>query len=164
MLTQHCPIEMAAEIVAERWNRLIIRDLMGSGRGFNDLHRCLPISRSMLAERLRRLERAGVVTRTSHGSGRVVEYRLAEAGRELEPLRMALGDWSVRRGPSPTSGTPRRRLDRGGMNNSTRPVAASPVAVFTVVVDNTKVNVALPRSRGRLIAFAAGSVITAAAP
>src|SRR5688500_3057514 len=89
---------MAAEIVAERWNLLIIRDLMGPGRGFNDLHRCLPrISRSMLADRLRRLERAGVVTRTPHGSGRVVEYRLTEAGRELEPLLLALGDWSVRR-------------------------------------------------------------------
>ncbi len=72
--------------------------LMGPGRGFNDLHRCLPrISRSMLADRLRRLERAGVVTRTPHGSGRVVEYRLTEAGRELESLLLALGDWSVRR-------------------------------------------------------------------
>ena len=98
MLTQYCPIEVAAEIVAERWNLLIIRDLMGPGRGFNDLHRCLPrMSRSMLAERLRRLERAGVVTRTPHGSGRLVEYRLTEAGRELEPLLLALGDWSVRR-------------------------------------------------------------------
>ncbi len=98
MLSQYCPIEMAAEIVAERWNLLIIRDLMGPGRGFNDLHRCLPrISRSMLADRLPRLERAGVVTRTPHGSGRVVEYRVTEAGRELEPLLMALGDWSVRR-------------------------------------------------------------------
>lgn len=98
MLSQYCPIETAAEVVAERWNLLIIRDLMGPGRGFNDLHRCLPrISRSMLADRLRRLERAGIVTRTPHGSGRVVEYELTEAGRELEPLLMALGDWSVRR-------------------------------------------------------------------
>ncbi|HSK58132.1 MAG TPA: helix-turn-helix domain-containing protein [Actinomycetospora sp.] len=98
MLTQYCPIETAAEIVAERWNLLIIRDLMGPGRGFNDLHRCLPrISRSMLADRLRRLERAGVVTRTSHGVGHAVEYRLTEAGRELEPVLLALGDWSVRR-------------------------------------------------------------------
>jgi DNA-binding HxlR family transcriptional regulator len=98
VLTQYCPIETAAEIVGERWNLLIIRDLMGPSRGFNDLHRCLPrCSRSMLANRLRRLERAGVVTRTSHGSGRVVEYRLTEAGRELEPVLMALGDWSVRR-------------------------------------------------------------------
>jgi DNA-binding HxlR family transcriptional regulator len=98
VLSQYCPIEVAAEVVAERWNLLIIRDLLGSGRGFNELHRCLPrISRSMLADRLRRLERAGVVMRTPHGSGRVVEYRLTEAGQELEPLLLALGDWSVRR-------------------------------------------------------------------
>ena len=51
----------------------------------------------MLTDRLRRLERAGVLTRTPHGSGRVVYYRLTEAGQELEPLLLALGDWSVRR-------------------------------------------------------------------
>src|SRR5690349_20680853 len=39
---------------------------------------------------------------------------------------------------------PWRRLDRGGMRRTVRTVAASLVAVFTVVVDNTKVNVALP--------------------
>ncbi|MDD7940447.1 helix-turn-helix domain-containing protein [Actinomycetospora lutea] len=98
MLTQYCPIETAAEIVAERWNLLIVRDLLGPPRGFNDLHRCLPrCSRSMLAGRLRRLERAGLVTRTGHGSGRAVAYSLTEAGRELEPVLMALGEWSVRR-------------------------------------------------------------------
>jgi DNA-binding HxlR family transcriptional regulator len=98
VLTQYCPIETAAEIVAERWNLLIVRDLMGPPRGFNDLHRCLPrCSRSMLADRLRRLERAGLVTRTAHGSGRPVAYSLTEAGRELEPVLMALGEWSVRR-------------------------------------------------------------------
>ncbi len=72
MLSQYCPIEMAAEIVAERWNLLIIRDLVGAGRGFNDLHRCLPrISRSMLADRLRRLERAGIVAAQSASLSRV---------------------------------------------------------------------------------------------
>lgn len=51
----------------------------------------------MLAERLRRLERAGIVERTDHGRGRLVEYRLTPAGQELEPLLVALGDWAVRR-------------------------------------------------------------------
>lgn len=88
---------MAAETIADRWSLLILRDLMGRGRGFNSLHRGLPrMSRSVLSERLSRLERAGLVARTDQGPGRAGEYVLTEAGRELEPLFIALGEWSVR--------------------------------------------------------------------
>lgn len=89
--------QVAAETIADRWSLLILRDLMGRGRGFNSLHRCLPrMSRSVLSERLSRLERAGLVARTDQGPGRAGEYVLTEAGRELEPLFIALGEWSVR--------------------------------------------------------------------
>jgi DNA-binding HxlR family transcriptional regulator len=153
VLTQYCPIETAAEIVAERWNLLIIRDLMGPGRGFNDLHRCLPrISRSMLADRLRRLERAGVVTRTPHGAGHAVEYRLTEAGRELEPVLLALGDWSVRRlfgDPAPEQLDPAMLAFR--MSERARPGSLPPHR--TVV----ELRCRRPDSRQWLLLEAAGS-------
>jgi DNA-binding HxlR family transcriptional regulator len=95
--SQYCPIAVAAETIADRWSLLVLRDLMGAGRGFNSLHRCLPrMSRSMLSERLRRLEAAGLVARTNAGPGRAGEYALTPAGRELEPVFVALGEWSVR--------------------------------------------------------------------
>jgi DNA-binding HxlR family transcriptional regulator len=95
--SQYCPIAVAAETIADRWSLLILRDLMGAGRGFNSLHRCLPrMSRSMLSERLRRLETAGLVARTEGAPGRAGEYTLTPAGAELEPLFIALGEWSVR--------------------------------------------------------------------
>jgi DNA-binding HxlR family transcriptional regulator len=153
VLSQYCPIEVAAEVVTERWNLLIIRDLVGSGRGFNDLHRCLPrISRSMLAERLRRLERAGIVTRTPQGVGRPVEYRLTESGRELEPLLMTLGDWSVRwlfRDPTPEQLDPAMVAFR--MSEKVRPERLPPQR--TVV----ELRCRRPDSRQWLLLEAAGS-------
>jgi DNA-binding HxlR family transcriptional regulator len=50
---QFCPVALAAEIVAERWTPLILRELLNSSHRFNDLHRGLPrISRALLAQRL----------------------------------------------------------------------------------------------------------------
>jgi DNA-binding HxlR family transcriptional regulator len=58
---QYCPVARAAEIFADRWTVLIIRELLAEVSHFNELERGLPhISRTLLTERLRRLERAGV--------------------------------------------------------------------------------------------------------
>lgn len=94
---QYCPLAVAIETVGDRWSLLIVRDLLGGARGFNDLHRCLPrISRSVLSQRLRQLEASGIVERDDHGPGRTVLYRLTEAGAELEPILISLGGWAVR--------------------------------------------------------------------
>jgi DNA-binding HxlR family transcriptional regulator len=59
---QYCPVARAAEILADRWTVLIVRELLAG-----ELERGLPhISRTLLAERLRRLERAGVLERRGH--------------------------------------------------------------------------------------------------
>jgi DNA-binding HxlR family transcriptional regulator len=66
---QYCPVARASEILADRWTPLIVRELLAGLRHFNDLDRGLPgISRALLVERLRRLERMGVVER--HASPR----------------------------------------------------------------------------------------------
>ena len=84
---QFCPIAKALEFVGDRWTLLIIRDmLMGTSR-FNDLERGLPrISRTLLASRLRQLQRAGLVEKRPGGevaSQAPREYHLTQAGREL---------------------------------------------------------------------------------
>jgi DNA-binding HxlR family transcriptional regulator len=93
---QYCPVAKAAEVLGERWTLLIVRDLITGAHRFTDLHRGLPgISRTLLSERLRRLEADGLVERRRSDGGRG-EYWLTPLGRDLEPAVLALGEWAVR--------------------------------------------------------------------
>jgi DNA-binding HxlR family transcriptional regulator len=94
---QYCPVARAAELLADRWTVLIVRELLADITHFNDLERGLPgVPRSLLAERLRRLVQAGVLERHATSRGRSVDYRLTEAGRELQQLIDMLGAWGAR--------------------------------------------------------------------
>ena len=94
---QYCPVARASEILADRWTLLIVRELLAGVDHFNALDRGLPgISRALLVERLRRLERMGVVARHSSSAGRAVEYSLTPAGRQLQVIIDALGKWGAR--------------------------------------------------------------------
>ncbi len=75
---------------------LILRELILGSTRFNDIARGLPgISRSLLVQRLKHLERKGVLERWPSTSGRGSEYRLTPAGKDLENVVFALGEWSV---------------------------------------------------------------------
>jgi DNA-binding HxlR family transcriptional regulator len=94
---QYCPVARATEILADRWTPLIVRELLAGICHFNDLDRGLPgISRALLADRLRRLERTGVVTRHEGAQRRHTEYRLTRAGRELQGVIDVFGTWGAR--------------------------------------------------------------------
>ena len=91
---QFCPVAMAAEIFAERWTPLIIRELLMGSRRFSELEYGMPrISRSLLTQRLRTLEDAGVVTRKAQGNSKRAEYHLTEAGEDLLEVVTRLGEW-----------------------------------------------------------------------
>lgn len=88
---------LASEVLGERWTILIVLVLMDGVGRFNDMQRALPrISATMLSQRLRSLEEAGVVRRMPLKSGRGHEYQLTEAGHELESVVMGLGRWGQR--------------------------------------------------------------------
>jgi len=96
---QYCPVAKAAEILGDRWTLLIVRDLLTGTHHFNELERGLPgISRGLLAERLRRLQRMGVVAKSNYqGNGRQrTEYRLTKAGQELKTVIDELLTWGTR--------------------------------------------------------------------
>jgi DNA-binding HxlR family transcriptional regulator len=94
---QYCPVALASSVIAERWTPLIVRELILGGRRFNEIDRGLPgISRSLLKQRLDHLERKGVVERVELSRGQGHEYQLTPAGRDLEPVIMAVGEWAVR--------------------------------------------------------------------
>lgn len=92
---QFCPIAKAAEILAERWTVLIVRELGAGAETFSDLRRGLPlISPSLLSTRLKSLEAVGVLARTETERG--IRYTLSEAGRELKPIVLQMGIWAHR--------------------------------------------------------------------
>jgi DNA-binding HxlR family transcriptional regulator len=92
---QFCPVSKAAEIVCERWSPLIIRELLSGSSRFNEIRRGLPTcSSAILSQRLKTLERAGVVTRSIDAVGPF--YTVTPAGWELFPLIKGLGEWGQR--------------------------------------------------------------------
>src|SRR5690349_14886764 len=93
---QFCPIAKACEIFGERWTPIILREMICGSTRFNDLRRGVPLlSPTVLSERLKALERAGVVERRSRGR-KALEYHLTAAGREFRPIIHALGEWGQR--------------------------------------------------------------------
>lgn len=91
-----CPVQMAAEVVADRWTPLIIRELVLGNTRFNDIARAMPgISRTLLVQRLRHLEKNGVLDTWPSPTGRGSEYHLTAAGKDLERVIDALGRWAV---------------------------------------------------------------------
>jgi DNA-binding HxlR family transcriptional regulator len=92
---QYCPLAKGAEVFAERWTPLVLRELLRGSTTFNDLHRGVPrMSRSLLSSRLRKLESCGVLKR-SECSNRT-DYHLTPAGRELGAVVSQLGTWAQR--------------------------------------------------------------------
>ncbi|GAA0644755.1 winged helix-turn-helix transcriptional regulator [Brevundimonas lenta] len=95
---QFCPVAMAAEVLCQRWTVVLLRELVAGSTRFNDLRRGVPrMSPALLSQRLKELESAGILSRhPSPQDPAVSEYRLTEAGRELEPLIEAFGVWGQR--------------------------------------------------------------------
>ena len=94
---QFCPVAVASEILAERWTPLILRELLCGSFRFGDIQNGLPrISRSLLVQRLRYLEGAGLIERRIGAGSRSPEYHLTEAGRDLYDVIIRLGEWSHR--------------------------------------------------------------------
>jgi DNA-binding HxlR family transcriptional regulator len=77
---QFCPIAKAAQVLAERWTPLVLRELICGSTRFNDLRRGVPLmSSSLLSQRLKFLEQEGVIERRPAASGRGFEYHLTDA-------------------------------------------------------------------------------------
>jgi DNA-binding HxlR family transcriptional regulator len=91
---QFCPVARASEIFAERWTPLVLREVISGHHHFSEilkgLHR---ISPSVLGQRLRTLERAGIIEARANPSGRGSTYYISPAGKPLVDVVRALGIW-----------------------------------------------------------------------
>jgi DNA-binding HxlR family transcriptional regulator len=92
---QYCPIALAAEVFAERWTPIVIRNLHLGCQHFGELLDGAPgMPRSVLSKRLRMLEREGVIS--GHRQGRATAYQLTDMGHELAEVCLLLGVWGAR--------------------------------------------------------------------
>lgn len=88
---QFCPVALAAEVLAERWTPLVVRELLCGSTRFNELQRGLSrISAATLDARLKKLQLAGIVQRDPAGGA----YTLTEPGRALFPIIEGMGLWA----------------------------------------------------------------------
>lgn len=96
MEQQLCPrFEAAMELISKRWNGLILSELLKGTKRFSDMETYLPISGRLLSDRLKLLEREGIVIRTVYSEFPVrIEYSLSDKGRALEPVIRELQQWA----------------------------------------------------------------------
>ena len=92
---QHCPVAKSLDLVGERWTLLIVRDLLRGPARFQDLRAQLSgIPPKLLADRLRRMERQGLLTRALYSKRPPrASYALTDRGRGLGLVVGALAMW-----------------------------------------------------------------------
>jgi DNA-binding HxlR family transcriptional regulator len=96
---QPTPLELALERVGDRWSLLMVEALLDGPRRFNELSDGVSgIAPNILADRLRRLEREGIVLARPYSERPPrMEYALTAAGHDLAGALRLLADWGARR-------------------------------------------------------------------
>jgi DNA-binding HxlR family transcriptional regulator len=105
-LRSRCPVACSLDILGDRWTLLVIRDLFAGKSRFGEFAASPEhIPTNILSERLKRLERAGVIASApSSEHPPRYDYHLTERGRELSPVVDAIAVWGLAQFP----GTRRR--------------------------------------------------------
>lgn len=93
----YCPVAVTVDVIGGRWTPVILAHVKEGAHRYGELRRRMPdISEKMLTQRLRELEREGLVERLVHpGVPPPVSYQLTADGRSLAPVLQALYDWGV---------------------------------------------------------------------
>jgi DNA-binding HxlR family transcriptional regulator len=89
-----CSLAAALDVLGERWSLLALREIGYGVHRFARIAGYTGASRDILADRLRKLEAAGVIERRQYSEHPPrYEYHVTEAGRELFPVMLALTQW-----------------------------------------------------------------------
>ncbi len=110
-----CPIEATFKIIGKKWTVLIVREMLRGTKQFNRfLENIEGITPKVLTERLRELQKLGIVKRRIVSEYPVrVEYEMTELGKEFEPVLLAAASFSMRNLPKIVfkDGKPRNPAD-----------------------------------------------------
>jgi DNA-binding HxlR family transcriptional regulator len=93
-----CAINAAVEVLGDPWAMLVLRDIMfGNRRYFRELISGSEegIATNILASRLKQLVAEGLLTRDAARRGQRAAYSLTEAGIQVLPVMVALGNWGL---------------------------------------------------------------------
>jgi DNA-binding HxlR family transcriptional regulator len=91
---QPCSVARSVAVIGDRWTLMLLRDCFLGVRRFEAFEARLGISRSIVADRLKRLVDEGVLRREVYQRRPMrCEYRLTEKGLALHPLIMAIVHW-----------------------------------------------------------------------
>lgn len=94
---EFCALSRALDVVGDRWTMLVVRELLIAPSRYTDLHKALPgIATNLLAQRLRTLEEAGVITSEEQPAPVSAQvYMLTDWGRGLHTVLVDLARWGV---------------------------------------------------------------------
>ncbi len=93
---QYCGLARALDVVGDRWNLLIVRQLLMGPARYGELREGLSgVATNLLTDRLRDLETAGVIERQLSGDSSAITYALTEWGLQLREPINALVRWST---------------------------------------------------------------------
>lgn len=97
-----CPVARGLSVIGDRWTMLVLRDCFLGIRRFEQIQERLGITRHVLADRLRKLEAAGVLRRELYQERPVRhEYRLTDRGKALYPVLVSVIEWANEHVPPP---------------------------------------------------------------
>ncbi|GLO67729.1 winged helix-turn-helix transcriptional regulator [Oceanobacillus kimchii] len=93
---QLCPrFEKAMGLLSTRWVGLILFELLKGAKRFSEMEADLPISGRLLSDRLKLLEKEGIVERNIYSEFPVrIEYSLSPKGKNLEPVIQEIQKWA----------------------------------------------------------------------
>jgi len=92
-----CPISMAASVLCERWTLQIVREMFFGSTKYSEIQKFIPnISPSLLRDRLRFLEKQGLIVRKCPEKANRYEYFLTPSGKALAPVLTEMGKWGMR--------------------------------------------------------------------
>src|ERR1700743_568045 len=89
-----CSVARTLGVIGDRWTMLILRECFLRTRRFEAFQSALAITRHLLAERLKKLVRTGILRRVPYQeSPKRHEYILTQKGLDLYPIMMAIVHW-----------------------------------------------------------------------
>ena len=89
-----CPLSRGLDVLGDRWTMIVVHELMGGPLRYGELKQRLPgIGNNVLADRLKRLEAAGLTVRQAADVGQGVYYAVTERAEGLRPVLRELRRW-----------------------------------------------------------------------
>jgi DNA-binding HxlR family transcriptional regulator len=100
-LRSPCAVACTLDLVGDKWSLLVVRDLLRGNVTYGELQNSLErIPTNILADRLRKLEEAGLIAKSAYQEHPVrYAYELTETGKALRDVLLALVRWGKKHIP-----------------------------------------------------------------